>query len=220
VFPGYVDPQHNAGVLGDDGWLITGDIGYFTEDERLVLTGRAKDLIVRSGHNIDPAAIEDVANEFPGVQISSAVGMPDQYAGEVPILFVVAAPGHTVELGALEQYLGRHVLEPPAKPRRVVVLDRLPVTAVGKIFKPALRDLAIKEKARIEIERVFGEGAAADIDIGKDEKLNTCVKIVVYGSDAPRLRQLADALSPLPQSYRVEGEPMQDTSDRIAVEKP
>jgi fatty-acyl-CoA synthase len=216
VFPGYVDPQHNTGVLSDDGWLITGDIGYFTEDERLVLTGRAKDLIVRSGHNIDPAAIEDVANEFPGVQISSAVGMPDQYAGEVPILFVVAAPGQTVDLGALEQYLERHVLEPPAKPRRVIVLDRLPVTAVGKIFKPALRDLAIKEKARLEIERIFGKDAAAAIEVGTDEKLNIWVKIVVHGSDAPRLRRLADALSPLPQSYRVEGEPMQGKADRTA----
>jgi fatty-acyl-CoA synthase len=216
VFPGYVDPRHNTGVLRDDGWLITGDIGYLTEDERLVLTGRAKDLIVRSGHNIDPAAIEDVANEFPGVQISSAVGMPDQYAGEVPILFVVAAPGQTVDLGALEQYLERNVLEPPAKPRRVIVLDRLPVTAVGKIFKPALRDLAIKEKARLEIERVFGKDAAADIEVGQDEKLNICVKIVVYGSDALRLRQLADALSPLPQSYRVESKPMRGKADRTA----
>ena len=119
VFPGYVDPQHNVDVLTDDGWLVTGDIGYLTEDERLILTGRAKDLIVRSGHNIDPAAIEDVANAFPGVQISSAVGMPDQYAGEVPILFVVAAPGQTIDLSSLEQHLERNVMEPPAKPRRV-----------------------------------------------------------------------------------------------------
>jgi fatty-acyl-CoA synthase len=205
VFPGYVDPQHNLDVLLEDGWLVTGDIGYLTEDQRLILTGRAKDLIVRSGHNIDPAAIEDVANEFPGVQISSAVGMPDQYAGEVPILFVVAAPGHTIDLSALEQHLERNVLEPPAKPKRVVVLDQLPVTAVGKIFKPALRDLAIKEKARLEIRRLFGKEAAADIDVGKDEKLNTRVKIVVHGGDPSRLRQLADALSQLPQSYLVTG---------------
>jgi fatty-acyl-CoA synthase len=219
VFPGYVDPRHNTDVLTDDGWLVTGDIGYLTEDERLILTGRAKDLIVRSGHNIDPAAIEDVANAFPGVQISSAVGMPDQYAGEVPILFVVAAPGQTIDLSSLEQHLERNVMEPPAKPRRVVVLDRLPVTAVGKIFKPALRDLAIEEKVRLEIERLFGKGAAADIEVGKDEKLNTCVKIVVYGGDASRLRQLADVLSPLPQSYLVEGRPAQDKSDAGLVEK-
>jgi len=207
VFPGYVDPQHNAGVLTNDGWLVTGDIGYHTEDERLILTGRAKDLIVRSGHNIDPAVIEDVANAFPGVLISSAVGMPDQYAGEVPILFVVAAAGQTINLGALERHLERRVMEPPAKPRRVVIIDQLPVTAVGKIFKPTLRDLAIKEKARLEIERFFGREAAADIIVGKDEKLNTCVKIAVYGGDASRLRQLADALSPLPQSYLIESRP-------------
>jgi acyl-CoA synthetase (AMP-forming)/AMP-acid ligase II/enoyl-CoA hydratase/carnithine racemase len=219
VFPGYVDPQHNVNVLTDDGWLLTGDIGYLTEEERLILTGRAKDLIVRSGHNIDPAAIEDVANEFPGVLISSAVGMPDQYAGEVPILFVVAAPGQTINLGALEQHLERNIMEPPAKPKRVVVLDRLPVTAVGKIFKPTLRDLAIKEKARLEIERLFGKNVAADIDVGRDEKLNTCIEIVVYGGDASQLRQLVDVLSPLPQSYRVEGRPMQDNSDAVLVEK-
>lgn len=206
VFPGYVDPQHNVGVLTDDGWLATGDIGYLTEDERLVLTGRAKDLIVRSGHNIDPAAIEDVANEFPGVQISSAVGMPDQYAGEVPILFVVAAPGRTIDLDALERHLERRIPEPPAKPKRVVLLDSLPVTAVGKIFKPALRDLAIKEKVRLEIERLFGTNVAADIDVGTDAKLNTQVKVVVHGGEPAHLRQLADALATLPQSYRVEGD--------------
>ena len=120
VFPGYVDPRHNQGVLTGDHWLITGDIGYLTEDERLVLTGREKDLIVRSGHNIDPAAIEDVANDFPGVQMSSAVGMPDAYAGEVPILFVVQSPDHTIDLRQLQEHIERNINEPPANPKRVV----------------------------------------------------------------------------------------------------
>ena len=123
VFPGYLDPRHNKGVLTGDHWLITGDIGYLTEDQRLVLTGREKDLIVRSGHNIDPAVIEDVANDYPGVQMSSAVGMPDAYAGEVPILFVVPSPDHTVDLRLLQEHIERNVNEPPAKPKRVVVLD-------------------------------------------------------------------------------------------------
>lgn len=100
VFPGYLDPAHDQGTLGPDGWLGTGDVGYLRPDGRLVLTGREKDLIVRSGHNIDPAAIEDVANQFPGVQISAAVGMPDQYAGEVPLLFVVPVPGVRLDLAA------------------------------------------------------------------------------------------------------------------------
>ncbi len=207
VFPGYLDPKHNEGVLTDAGWLITGDIGYLTKDERLVLTGRAKDLIVRSGHNIDPAAIEDVANEFPGVQISSAVGMPDQYAGEVPILFVVPVPGRAIDVAALQAHLERNVMEPPAKPKRVVVLEALPVTAVGKIFKPTLRDLAIKEKAKLEIERVFGRGARAEIIVDKDEKLNTRVRIAVATNDNARLRELAESLASLPQDYLVDAMP-------------
>jgi fatty-acyl-CoA synthase len=206
VFPGYVDPKHNEGVLTESGWLITGDIGYLTKDERLVLTGRAKDLIVRSGHNIDPAAIEDVANDFPGVQISSAVGMPDQYAGEVPILFVVPAPGQEIDLRNLETHLERNIIEPPAKPKRVVILEGLPVTAVGKIFKPALRDLAIKEKAKLEIERVFGQAASAEIIVDKDERLNTLVRIVIDTNDDARLRELAESLASLPQTYLVESQ--------------
>ena len=205
VFPGYVDPKHNDGVLTAAGWLITGDIGYLTEDQRLVLTGRAKDLIVRSGHNIDPAAIEDVANAFPGVQMSSAVGMPDQYAGEVPLLFVVPAPGQEIDLNALQAHLERNILEPPAKPRRIVVLERLPVTAVGKIFKPALRDLAIEQKVKLEIASLFGEQAAAAVSIDKDSKLNTRVHIIVETNDQTRLRELAAILASLPQTYLVEG---------------
>jgi fatty-acyl-CoA synthase len=205
VFPGYVDPKHNDGVLIEDGWLITGDVGYLTRDERLVLTGRAKDLIIRSGHNIDPAAIEDVANDFPNVQISAAVAMPDQYAGEVPILFVVPVPGQTIDMQALHDHLERNIMEPPAKPKRVVVLEGLPVTAVGKIFKPALRDLAIKEKAKLEIARVFGEGASAEISLAKDEQLNTRVRIIVPTKDNARLRELAESLVTLPQSYSVQG---------------
>jgi fatty-acyl-CoA synthase len=205
VFPGYVDPRHSRGVLTDDHWIVTGDVGYLTEDERLVLTGREKDLIVRSGHNIDPAAIEDVANAFPGVQMSSAVGMPDAYAGEVPILFVVPSPNQTVDLAQLRDHLERNVNEPPARPKRVVLLEALPVTAVGKIFKPELRDLAVKEKVRTEIDGLFGPAASADIEVGKDDRLNTVVHVSVGSSDKALLNRLAESLSALPQTYRVDG---------------
>ena len=204
VFPGYVDPRHNAGVLTGDQWIVTGDVGYLTPDQRLVLTGREKDLIVRSGHNIDPAAIEDVANAFPGVQMSSAVGMPDAYAGEVPILFVVPSPNQTIDAARLREFLESNVNEPPARPRRIVQLDALPVTAVGKIFKPALRDLAVQEKVRTEIERIFGAGVKADIEVDKDDKLNTLVRVSVVSGDEKLVAELAECLSTLPQTYRIE----------------
>ncbi|MBO6718295.1 MAG: AMP-binding protein [Rhizobiaceae bacterium] len=204
VFPGYVDPAHNIGTLSDDGWLTTGDVGYLSKDERLFLTGREKDLIVRSGHNIDPAAIEDVANQFDGVQISAAVGMPDQYAGEVPALFVVPQPGRTIDIEALKAFLETHVHEPPARPRNVIVIDALPVTAVGKIYKPALRDRAIEEKVRQEASSVLGTEAMLEIEIGLDAQKNTVVSVRVGGADTSRIARLADALKPLPQTYLVE----------------
>ncbi|MEJ8573562.1 AMP-binding protein [Microbaculum marinum] len=203
VFPGYVDPAHNVGTLDADGWLTTGDVGFLSEDERLTLTGREKDLIVRSGHNIDPAAIEDVANQFEGVHISAAVGMPDQYAGEVPALFVVAAPGATIDVEALREHLEIHVHERPARPRVVRVIDALPVTAVGKIFKPELRDLAILEKVRLETAAICGPAATAETDIALDPQRNTVVDVVVRGAGPDKRAELEAALRPLPQTYVV-----------------
>lgn len=203
VFRGYVDPAHNLGTLGTDGWLTTGDVGYLTADERLVLTGREKDLIVRSGHNIDPAAIEDVANRFPGVHISAAVGMPDQYAGEVPALFVVPAPGSRIDLDGLKAHLEAGVHEPPARPRSVLVIDALPTTAVGKIFKPALRDMAIREKVKIEVERICGHTASASVEVSLDAQKRTLVDVDLAGVTSDQVAKLEAALKPLPQAYRL-----------------
>ena len=207
MFPGYVDPKHNRDVLRPDGWLNTGDVGYLTNDQRLVLTGRAKDLIVRSGHNINPTDIEDVANSFPGVQISAAVGMPDAYAGEVPILYAVPAPGAQLDAGLLQKYLEDHVAEPPAKPKRVIIVDALPTTAVGKIVKNDLRDRAVIEKVRIEVEHIFGAAAVPVVTVGKDEKLNTVVRVEVPTNDATAIQKLKEALEPLPQRYAVLASP-------------
>ncbi len=203
VFPGYVDPKHNKDILRPDGWLNTGDVGYLTDDQRLVLTGRAKDLIVRSGHNINPTDIEDVANSFPGVQISAAVGMPDAYAGEVPILYAVAAPGAALDAGLLQRYVEDHIAEPPAKPKRVIVIDALPTTAVGKIVKNDLRDRAVIEKVKLEAAPIFGAAVVPVVTVGKDEKLNTVVRVEVPTDDAVGIRKLKDALAPLPQRYTV-----------------
>jgi enoyl-CoA hydratase/carnithine racemase len=202
VFPGYLNPLHNEGVLGTGGWLTTGDIGYLTADHRLVLTGREKDLIVRSGHNIDPAAIEDVANRFEGVQISAAVGMPDQRAGEVPALFVVPRPGCEIDLTALQDHMQKEVHEPAARPRSIQVIESLPVTAVGKVFKPALRDLAIKEKVRLDVSRICGPAASAIVDVRSDGK-NTMVDVTMTGASTETIVAVEADLKPLPQTYIV-----------------
>jgi enoyl-CoA hydratase/carnithine racemase len=219
VFPGYLDPRQDEGVRRGDGWLVTGDVGYLTDDQRLVLTGREKDLIVRSGHNINPADIEDVANAFPGVQISAAVGMPDAYAGEVPILFAVPAPGVPLDAALLQRHLDDHVGEPPARPKRIILIDALPMTAVGKIVKGELRDRAVAEKVRTEVERIFGTSVIPRIAVSKDDKLNTVVLIEIGTNDARRLQKLRDALDPLPQRYVVLAAPGEGGSSPVTLER-
>jgi len=219
VFPGYLDPRHNLGIWSHDGWLITGDVGYLTQDQRLVLTGREKDLIVRSGHNINPADIEDIANEFPGVQISAAVGMPDAYAGEVPVVFAVPAPGARLDAGQLQRHLEAHVAEPPAKPRRVFLIDALPMTAVGKITKGDLRDRAIVEKVRMESERIFGASVAPNVAVARDEKLNTVVRVEIRTNDAAAVEKLKEALALLPQRYTVIALSPDMTSRPVTLER-
>jgi fatty-acyl-CoA synthase len=179
VFPGYKDPQHNAGALLEGGWLVTGDLGYMNDENRLFLTGREKDLIIRSGHNIDPASIEEIADAHPAVTLSAAVGMPDEYAGEVPILFVVKAPGKDLDMVDFEKYMIKHIAEPPAKPKKIFEIAEMPTTTVGKIFKPSLRELGVKEKTRQILSKYVGQGTIVDIrtETLKDGKTNVTVVI-------------------------------------------
>jgi fatty-acyl-CoA synthase len=181
VFPGYKDPQHNAGALLEGGWLVTGDLGYMDGENRLFLTGREKDLIIRSGHNIDPAAIEEVANAYPAVSMSAAVGMPDEYAGEVPVIFVVRAPDKDLDIEDLQKYLTDNISEPPAKPKKILELPELPTTTVGKIFKPRLRELAVQEKIRQLLAKYIDMGTVTEVTTNP-LKSGTTDAIVVINS--------------------------------------
>jgi fatty-acyl-CoA synthase len=145
VFAGYMDPRQTEAAFYD-GWLRTGDICRIAESGQLHITGRIKDLIIRSGHNIDPLILEDAALAHPGVAMAAAVGLPDAYAGEVPMLFVVPAAG--ADLADLAGFMETRITEPPARPRRIEALADMPVTPVGKIFKPRLRELAAETAAR------------------------------------------------------------------------
>ncbi|MGY3445163.1 AMP-binding protein [Bradyrhizobium sp. USDA 4473] len=158
VFAGYVDKKQTEEAFRD-GWLRTGDICRIDADGFVYILGRAKDVIIRGGHNIDPRAIEDAALAFPGVALAAAVGRPDTYAGEVPMLFVSAQPGAQIDPNALAAFVQENILEPPARPRVVSVIAEMPVTPVGKIFKPKLREIAAGEAARelLALEGLSGE---------------------------------------------------------------
>jgi len=145
VSPGYLGGALSDELFTDDGWLVTGDLGRVEADGRVFITGRAKDLIIRGGHNIDPAVIEDCLRAHPEVADAAAVAMPDAHAGEVPVAYVVLKQGSNLTEETLLGFAAGRIAERPALPKFVRVLDSLPLTAVGKPFKPALRLAAARE---------------------------------------------------------------------------
>ena len=139
VFKGYLSDEHNRQAFVEPGWVNSGDLGRLDEEGYLWLTGRAKDLIIRGGHNIDPLAIEEVFFQHPAVALAAVVGQPDTRAGEMPVAYVQVKPGATLDEAALLDFVRARTPERAAVPVNVFFVDPMPLTAVGKIFKPALR---------------------------------------------------------------------------------
>jgi fatty-acyl-CoA synthase len=153
IFAGYlvgtgVERDLRADGKIRDGWLDTGDLASIDADGFIRLAGRAKDLIIRGGHNIDPATIEDGLLEHPAVTAAAAVGRPDPHSGEVPVAFVTVAADSEATVDELEAWAAEHVPERAAAPKHVEIVDEIPLTSVGKPYKPELRRRAAEHAAR------------------------------------------------------------------------
>jgi fatty-acyl-CoA synthase len=138
----YTEPARNRGLVVD-GFLRTGDLGRLDAEGYLWITGRAKDLIIRGGHNIDPSLIEEAMARHPAVAFAGAVGQPDIRSGELPCVYVELVAGAEAGVEDLLAHARSHISEPAAMPKHLEILDELPKTAVGKVFKPDLRRRAI-----------------------------------------------------------------------------
>lgn len=203
VFPGYVDRRDAAGgfVLDGkgklvDGWLDTGDLARIDEDGFVYLTGRAKDLIIRGGHNIDPAVVEDALLSHPDVTAAAAVGGPDVHSGEVPVAYVSVTPGSDVTPDQLRDWATAHVAERAAAPKHVTVLDALPVTAVGKPYKVPLRVEAARRAVTEALADLPGASVAAH-----DQAGSTTVEVTLV--DAADRQHAERILSRFAVAYRV-----------------
>lgn len=176
VFAGYREESDNAGAWIEGDWFNTGDLGYLEESGYLYLTGRAKDLIIRGGHNIDPETIEEPLIRHPAIMNCVAIGMPDPYAGELPMVFVTLAPGANITADELLQYAQQEIQERAAIPKRIVFIDAIPTTAVGKIFRPALRQQITQE---IIQEALQAEQIEATATAKLDSKKGMTVSVVL-----------------------------------------
>ena len=139
---GYLHPEDNEGAFDDDGWFRMGDLGRRVHGRWLVITGRKKDIIIRSGENISPKEVEDVLAAHPAVADVAIVAMPSPVTGEKGCAFVVLRPGQTIDLGEIRRFLEQARLARQKFPEHLVVVDELPRVPSGKISKDVLRERA------------------------------------------------------------------------------
>jgi len=198
VFPGYTDAERNNGLFVEDGSLRTGDLGRLDADGYLWITGRAKDVIIRGGHNIDPAVIEEALAKHPQVAMVGAIGQPDSYAGELPCAYVELVSGGQVTAEELKAFAAENLGERAARPDYVEIMDELPKTAVGKIYKPSLRKSAI---ARIYGEALAEAGVAASITVVEDPRLGLVAEVAAL-SGALDETAVGAALGPFARPWR------------------
>jgi fatty-acyl-CoA synthase len=197
VFAGYLKREHNEGLWIDTGdgetWLNTGDLGRCDADGYFWLTGRKKDVIIRGGHNIDPSVIEEALHRHPDVQLAAAVGRPDAYAGELPVAYVQLKSGVVCEGEALLSFARVEIAEKAAVPKHITVIETMPLTAVGKIFKPELRKLEIIAAIREELAKA---GIGADVRV--EDNPSRGLSVILSISDSARHGEAAGIVGHFP----------------------
>lgn len=167
VIPGYLRPgplgavPDPAGIVIDD-WLISGDLGRVDADGFVTLTGRARDVIIRGGHNIDPRLIEESLLAHPDIEAAAVVARPDSHSGEVPAAYVVLRAGAVAQPTELIAWAAAHAPERAAAPKFFHTISEIPLTAIGKVHKvPLVLDAVHRVVAREMLEAE----ACGDIDV-------------------------------------------------------
>ncbi|WP_271952820.1 AMP-binding protein [Ruegeria faecimaris] len=202
VSPGYSVTEFNSEVFVD-GVLNSGDLGYKDANGCLYVAGRSKDLIIRSGHNIDPVMIENAMSTHPAVALAAAVGMPDPYAGELPICFIQVHTSDEVTVEDLMAHAQNTIDERPAWPKIIKIVDEIPLTSVGKIFKPSLRcDAARLVVSNLLREQLKLPDAHVQVEAGGPRGL--CVTVSLSGTDASSRPSVEEKLQDFLFETRVE----------------
>jgi fatty-acyl-CoA synthase len=191
VFSGYLNEIHNKGAFVDGNWVNSGDLGRIDKDGYLWITGRAKDLVIRGGHNIDPAPIEDIMFQHPAVGLAAVVGQPDVYAGELPVGYVQLKPGATVRPGELEAWVRERTPERAAVPAQIIPIDPMPLTGVGKVFKPQLRWNAAKRVFTGVLAPLVERGINCDVQVGPHGSHGSLATVTI--ADVPEHKREAIA---------------------------
>lgn len=208
VFPGYRDDFHNkAGLFIDTGdgkgkWLNSGDMGRQDAEGYFWLTGRKKELIIRGGHNIDPKQIEEPLHTHPAVALAAAVGRPDARVGEVPVAYIELAPGASATEDEIMAFAKENIGERAAIPKAIHIIEALPQTAVGKIFKPTLVRTQVKDVYEGELAKLECV-ANASVRAEGDKRLGTIAYVDVTPASGFESAEVEQAVRGVLGAYTV-----------------
>lgn len=189
----YTEADRNRDLFVDGRFLRTGDLGRLDAEGYLWITGRAKDLIIRGGHNIDPAVIEEALMRHEAVAFVGAIGQPDVIAGELPCAYVELVKGATATEEELMAFARAHVHERAAVPKRIEILPELPKTAVGKVSKPELRRRAIARVYDAELARAGLSARVVEVVEDRRRGLVARVSRPEAPAEAPRVAEVLGA---------------------------
>ncbi|WP_454644599.1 AMP-binding protein [Bradyrhizobium liaoningense] len=141
MFKGYYK-RPELPTFDGDGWFDSGDLAYMDKDGYIRISGRVKDILIRGGENVPVVEIENLLYKHPAVSAVAVVGFPDARLGERGCAFIVPRSGSTIDLTAVQAYLGEARMAKQFWPERIELVPELPRTASGKIQKFRLRELA------------------------------------------------------------------------------
>ncbi|MCX7522162.1 long-chain-fatty-acid--CoA ligase [Microbacterium sp. STN6] len=146
VFQGYWKrPDETRAALTDDGWFRTGDVARVDEDGFVTIVDRIKDLVITGGFNVTPSEVEDELRGYDGIADVSVVGLPHPHSGEEVVAAVVMEPGASFDAEAIRAWAKERMAAYKA-PRRVVQLDELPKSMIGKVVRRQVRDLLLADE--------------------------------------------------------------------------
>lgn len=150
IMKGYISDEKSTRAAIKDGWLHTGDIGYYDDDFEFFVVDRIKELIKYKGYQVPPAELEALLLSMTKVKDAAVIGKPDERAGELPLAFVVKQPNVELTEEEVIQFIADRVSPAKRLHGGVIFIDEIPKSPAGKIFRRTLRDM-LKRKIKSKL---------------------------------------------------------------------
>jgi len=150
IMKGYIDnPEATTDSIDEDGWLHSGDLGYYDEDNQFYIVDRLKELIKYKGFQVPPAELEGLLLSHPKIRDAGVIGIPDEIAGELPFAFVVKEEDSDLTEQEVKDFVAKNASNPKWLRGGVKFIDEIPKNITGKILRREMKELYKTMKAKL-----------------------------------------------------------------------